>query len=143
MENAKLKIMREVHVLIFGLLLLAGCHDVTVGYLETRDAVYQPDSMIVKSVLDPVEDARQIEYEIPWQSTSIEGILGTAPIRYSIENIASDHPEATDQFEMQGKGIIKLPYDHTVPPGRYVFDITVENEGYHVVLERIFTVIVE
>lgn len=137
--------MKEVYVLILGLLLLmqAGCHDVTVGYLETRDAVYQPDSMIIKAVLDPVEDARQIEFEIPWQSTSIEGILGTAPIRYSIKNITCDYPEATSQFSMQGAGIIKLPWNHTVPPGRYVFDVEVSNEGYNVVLERIFTVIVE
>ena len=137
--------MREVYVLILGVILLivTGCQDITVGYLETRDAVYAPDSMIVKSVLDPVEDARQIEFEIPWQSTSIEGILGTAPIRYSIKNIASEHPEATSQFSMQGAGIIKLPWNHTVPPGRYVFDVEVSNEGYHVVLERIFTVIVE
>ena len=105
--------------------------------------MYAPDSMIVKSVLDPVEDARQIEFEIPWQSTSIEGILGTAPIRYAIKNIASEHPEATSQFSMQGAGIIKLPWNHTVPPGRYVFDVEVSNEGYNVVLERIFTVIVE
>ena len=125
------------------LLIVTGCQDITVGYLETRDAVYAPDSMIVKSVLDPVGDARQIEFEIPWQSTSIEGILGTAPIRYSIKNIASEHPDATSQFSMQGAGIIKLPWNHTVPPGRYVFDVEVSNEGYNVVLERIFTVIVE
>lgn len=136
--------MKEVFIMMgMMLLIMTGCQDITVGYLETRDAVYAPDSMIVKSVLDPVEDARQIEFEIPWQSTSIEGILGTAPIRYVIKNIASEHPEATSQFSMQGAGIIKLPWNHTVPPGRYVFDVEVSNEGYNVVLERIFTVIVE
>ena len=136
--------MKEVFIMMeVMLLIVTGCQDITVGYLETRDAVYAPDSMIVKSVLDPVEDARQIEFEIPWQSTSIEGILGTAPIRYSIKNIASEHPEATSQFSMQGAGIIKLPWNHTVSQGRYVFDVEVSNEGYNVVLERIFTVIVE
>ncbi len=137
--------MKEVLFIVMGVMLLivTGCQDITVGYLETRDAVYAPDSMIVKSLLDPVEDARQIEFEIPWQSTSIEGILGTAPIRYSIKNITCDYPEATSQFSMQGAGIIKLPWNHTVPPGRYVFDVEVSNEGYNVVLERIFTVIVE
>ncbi|WP_240388190.1 hypothetical protein [Butyricimonas synergistica] len=136
--------MKEVFIMMgVMLLIVTGCQDITVGYLETRDAVYAPDSMIVKSVLDPVGDARQIEFEIPWQSTSIEGILGTAPIRYSIKNIASEHPDATSQFSMQGAGIIKLPWNHTVPPGRYVFDVEVSNEGYNVVLERIFTVIVE
>ena len=136
--------MKEVFIMMgVMLLIVTGCQDITVGYLETRDAVYAPDSVIVKSVLDPVGDARQIEFEIPWQSTSIEGILGTAPIRYSIKNIASEHPDATSQFSMQGAGIIKLPWNHTVPPGRYVFDVEVSNEGYNVVLERIFTVIVE
>lgn len=136
--------MKEVFIMMgMMLLIMTGCQDITVGYLETRDAVYAPDSMIVKAVLDSVEDARQIEFEIPWQSTSIEGILGTAPIRYSIKNVTSDHPEVVSQFSMQGAGIVKLPWDHTVPPGRYVFDVEVANEGYHVVLERIFTVIVE
>ncbi len=136
--------MKEVFIMMgVMLLIVTGCQDITVGYLETRDAVYAPDSIFVKSVLDPVEDARQIEFEIPWQSTSIEGILGTALIRYSIKNIASEHPDATSQFSMQGAGIIKLPWNHTVPPGRYVFDVEVSNEGYNVVLERIFTVIVE
>ena len=135
--------MKEVFIMMgMMLLIMTGCQDITVGYLETRDAVYAPDSMIVKSVLDPVEDARQIEFEIPWQSTSIEGILGTAPIRYSIKNIASEHPEATGQFEMQGAGIIKLPWNHTVPPGRYVINIRVENEGYTVDLDSMYTVIV-
>lgn len=137
--------MREVYVLIFGLLLLvqAGCHDVTVGYLETRDAVYQPDSMIVKAELDPDWDARQIEFQIPWQSTSIEGVQGTAPIHYSIKSINSAHPEVADQFTMQGKGIIELPWNHTVPPGKYVINIRVSNEGYTYDLDSVFTVVVK
>lgn len=60
--------MRKIYMILVGVLLLvgAGCHDITVGYLETRDAVYQPDSMIIKAVLDPDEDVRQIEFEIPF-----------------------------------------------------------------------------
>ena len=137
--------MREVYVLIFGLLLLvqAGCHDVTVGYLETRDAVYQSDSMIVKAELDPDWDARQIEFQIPWQSTSIEGVQGTAPIHYSIKSINSANPEVADQFTMQGKSIIELPWNHTVPPGRYVINIRVSNEGYTYALDSVFTVVVK
>ena len=137
--------MREVYVLIFGLLLLvqAGCHDVTVGYLETREAVYQSDSMIVKAELDPDWDARQIEFQIPWQSTSIEGVQGTAPIHYSIKSINSAHPEVADQFTMQGKGIIELPWNHTVPPGRYVINMRISNEGYTVDLDSMYTIIVK
>ncbi len=56
-------------IIVLGLFLLVmgqvGCRDITVGYLETRDAVYQPDSMIVKAELDSEIDARQIEFGIP------------------------------------------------------------------------------
>ena len=137
--------MREVYVLIFGLLLLvqAGCHDVTVVYLEPRDAVYPPDSILVNAELDPDWDARQIEFQIPWQSTSIEGVQGTAPIHYSIKSINSAHPEVADQFTMQGKGIIELPWNHTVPPGRYVINMRISNEGYTVDLDSMYTIIVK
>lgn len=133
------------YIFLFSVLIMmfSGCQDVRVGYLETRDAVYAPDSMVVKSVLDPVEDELQIKFKIPWQSTSIEGVLGTAPVRYSIKSIDSEHPDAASQFTMQGAGIIELQHDHTVPPGRYVFSVLIENEGYSVVLDSIYTVIVE
>ena len=136
--------MRKVYIMIFGLFLLiqTRCHDVTIGYLGMRDAVYQPDSMIIKAVLDPDEDARQIEFQIPWQSTSIEGVEGTAPIRYSIRSVESEHPEVAEQFTMQGKAVIELPWNHTVPPGRYVINIRVANEGYTVDLDSMYTVIV-
>ena len=133
-------------IIVLGLFLLVmgqvGCRDITVGYLETRDAVYQPDSMIVKAELDSEIDARQIEFGIPWQSTSIEGVQGTAPIRYSIPRVDSEYPEAATQFTMQRKGIIEIQWDHTIPPGKYVINIRVENEGYTVDLDSIYTVIV-
>lgn len=44
---------------------------------------------------------------------------------------------------MYGKGIIELPYDHTVPVGRYVIDLRIENEGYMHDLDSVFTVIVK
>lgn len=127
---------------LIGLLLAVACQDVTVGFLETRNAVYQPDSMIVKAKLDPEEDAYQIEFKIPWQSTSIDGVQGTSPVRYSIRGIASEHPEAVSQFTMRGKGIIELPYNHTVPEGRYIVNVRIEaGERVHD-LDSMYTVIV-
>lgn len=104
--------------------------------------MYFPDSMIVKASLDPEEDARQIEFKIPWQSTSIDGVQGTSPVRYSIKSIESEHPGAVAQFTMRGKGIIELPYNHTVPAGRYVVNVRIE-AGEHVQeLDSMYTVIV-
>lgn len=121
------------------------CQDVTVGYLMTTNAAYTPDSLVVKAVLDPVEDARQIKFEIPWQSTSIEGVQGTFPMHYSIKSITCDngHPEAASQFTVARKGVIELPWNHTVPPGRYVISLEVSNEGYTRLLDSVFTVIVK
>ena len=131
-----------VYILFICGLFSYGCQDITVGYLETRNAVYFPDSMIVKASLDPEEDARQIEFKIPWQSTSIDGVQGTSPVRYSIRSIDSEHPEAVGQFSMRGKGIIELPYDHTVPVGQYVVNVRIEaGERVHE-LDSMYTVIV-
>lgn len=133
-------------MVVCGILLLSfRCHHVTVGYLETENAVYIPDSMVVKSLLDTVEDGDRIKFEIPWQSTSIEGIQGTMPIRYAITKVEGENnlPEISGQFRMVRKGVIELPWDHTVPPGRYVISIRISNEGYTHDLDSIYTVIVE
>lgn len=45
-------------LLVFVFISMMGCQDVTVGYLMTSNATYTPDSMVVKAVLDPVEDER-------------------------------------------------------------------------------------
>lgn len=126
-------------------LLCSRCHEVTVGYLETENAIYAPDSMVVKSLLDTVEDGKRIKFEIPWQSTSIEGIQGTMPIRYAITKVEGENnlPEISGQFRMVRKGVIELPFDHTVPPGRYIVSIEISNEGYTHRLDSVYTVIVE
>ena len=132
-------------LLVFVFISMMGCQDVTVGYLMTSNATYTPDSMVVKAVLDPVEDERQIKFEIPWQSAPIEGVQRTFPMVYSIKSVASDngHPEVASQFTVARKGVIELPWNHTVPPGRYVFTLEVSNEGYTRVLDSIYTVIVK
>ena len=137
-----MKVIYKVLVIVSVLCAGIGCQDITVGYLMTRNAKYTPDSMVVKAVLDPVADARRIQFRIPWQSTGMEGVEGTAPVRYSIRSIGSEHAEVFSQFRMYGKGIIELPYDHTVPVGRYVIDLRIENEGYTLDLDSVFTVIV-
>lgn len=136
---------KTIILLAFVIVSVVCCQDITVGYLMTTNAAYTPDTMVVKAVLDPVEDARQIKFEIPWQSVSIEGVQGTSPMVFSIKSVACDngHPEAASQFTVARKGVIELPWNHTVPPGRYVFTLEVSNEGYTRALDSIFTVIVK
>ncbi len=136
------------YIVIFSLLFLfatLSCDKITVGYLFTDNLSYTPDTLEVKAILDPVEDEEQIDGEIPWQSVPLEGVQGTAPIRYEIASVrtTNGNPEAANQFQMVRKGVIELPWNHTVAPGRYVFSIRVSNEGRSVVKDSVFTVIVK
>ena len=130
--------------IVLAVLLFWGCGNHTVGYLMTQDAIYIPDSLVVKLVLDADEDAHRIKFGIPWQSVHIEGVQGTMPIRYRIKKIESNHGgvEFADEFSMTGKGVVELPFDHTVPVGRYEISVVIENEGHRHEIDSTLTVIV-
>lgn len=140
--------MKTLYKLIIPLslfLLAISCDKITVGYLFTGNLSYTPDSLVIKAVLDPIEDEEQITGKIPWQSMALEGVQGTAPISYTIEKIVTEDgdPSIVSQFQMVRKGVIELPWNHTVPVGRYVFSIRVSNEGHSIVKDSVFTVIVK
>ena len=66
--------MKTVILSLFILLLVIGCQkDIAIGYLNVANAMYSPDSLVVKAKLDDEEDAYQIEHKIPWQSNEMEG----------------------------------------------------------------------
>ena len=134
-------------MILLSALLYGGCKDVKVGYLFTHNAKYNPDSVVFKAYLDEAndDDAPRKKFEIPWQSQSLEGVQGTNPIRYSIERIDSDHngPEILSQFSAVQKGIIQLPWNHTVPQGKYIISLRISNEGYSVVLDSMIIVIIK
>lgn len=139
--------MKNLLILLVGIMALAGsCDHVTVGYLETTDAAYVPDTAVWKAVLDPAlpEDARLLELGIPFSSVEIQGVQGTSPVVYSIGRVDCGNgvAEAARQFRMAGSRI-QLPVPHTVPPGRYVFSIEVANEGRRCLVDSVFTVILE
>ena len=69
---------------------------------------------------------------------AIRGVGGSA------RHITPDgDPTSVSQFQMVRKGVIELPWNHTVPPGRYVISIRVSNEGRSVVKDSVYTVIVK
>ena len=111
-----------------------GCEADKVGFLDCWHAMYVPDSTGFKSVLNPddPEDARRVEFQIPYQSAGLQGVEGSGPIAYRILRIDCEpaNREAAGQFYMSVvNGVIELPYDHTVPPGLYVFTIELSNEN--------------
>lgn len=130
--------------------VLYGCEADQVNFLNVEHTMYVPDSVVFKTVPDPddPEDTRRIEFGIPWQSGGLQGIDAGLPLDYRITGIECEEAgrEASKQFYMSGiNGIIELPYDHTVPPGKYVFTIELSNEGGRnkAVLYRALTIIVE
>ena len=74
--------MKQIYLLLFGVLFFVGCHDTKIGYLKTENASYGIDSLIIRKELDMtnVDDKNRVEKEIPWLTDNRQGVLGTAPI---------------------------------------------------------------
>ena len=97
--------MKNVILLLFTVLMLTmiGCQDVTVGYLLTEDASYNPDTLVVKTELDDEpgeEDYYRSKWGAPWVSTPIEGVEGTTAIYVSIKNITSTSGDSEKLWEV-------------------------------------------
>lgn len=141
-----MKRMLKLLGILAGLVLGTGCDHTTVGYLDVRNAGYRPDTVYFKAVLNPEypEEARRIQFEIPWQTTPIEGVQGTLPISYQIRSIVckQGQEEAIRQFRMIRKGVIELPWDHTVPRGDYIFNLQISNEGRSLAKDSLITIII-
>ena len=138
--------MRGYWIIILFLVGLAGCHTPTVGYLQTEHAKYVPDTMIIRKKLDPVKDAYRIEYGAPWVSPKLQGLAGTAPIKYEIIEVTSAEGNAVlfrNLLKIRGAGRMELLTNAEIPEGRYVVSVGVSNEGYSEVVEKAFTFIVE
>ena len=136
--------MKTIILSLFILLLVIGCQkDIAIGYLNVVNALYSPDSLVVKAKLDEEEDAYQIEHKIPWQSNEIDGVEGTLPIYFQIWSINGGQPEIMNQFTIKPTGVIELPYNHTVPNGRYIIGVKVGNRDHGYTLDSAFTVIVQ
>ena len=143
--------MKNVILLLFTVLMLTmiGCQDVTVGYLLTEDASYNPDTLGVKTELDDEpgeEDYYRSKWGAPWVSTPIEGVEGTTAIYVSIKNITStsgDSEKLWEVLSVRGDGTFEMPLHHDVPAGRYVISLNFRNEGYSKDVNDCFTIIVK
>lgn len=143
--------MKTTQLIAFICLIIAtySCEKQEVGYLITQEASYTPDSLLIKAKLNPEDasDAKIIKNKIPWQSTTIEGIQGTSPITYRIKSICTDKGNTpsgiASQFQMVRKGVVQIPYNHTIPIGRYSIGITISNINRTVEIDSIYTVIVQ
>ena len=83
--------MRGYFIYLICVVFLVACNDVTVGYLETENAEYMPDYMEIPQIgeLDEIADAQRIKNNAPWVTQPIQGIEGTAPLIYTIEEVTA------------------------------------------------------
>lgn len=139
--------MNKVIIIVFSILLFIGCtDDVKVGYLETDNAEYTPDYLIVRKTPNPVLDEIRIENNAPWVSDGIQGVEGTLQIFYEIANVRSSDGDAQkmlDELIIRGGGVFNLPLENDVPVGHYLISIRIYNEGYSFIKNDVFTIIVE
>lgn len=137
---------KVIYMAVTGVVLICLCWrcEVTEGFLDAGNAKYMPDSLVVKAVLDSVEDADRIGWQLPWQSTAIEGVSGTPVVSYAISRVDADngYTEAVRQFKLVRKAVIELPYDHTLPVGNYVISVRISNDDHVTVIDSAYTVCV-
>ena len=138
--------MKKYLVLIGVILVWWGCHNPTPGYLETGNAQYEPDTMIIRKELDPLKDAYRKMNNAPWVSPKCQGVDGTAPVLFEIVDVTSEDGDAAmfkSFLNIRGGGRMEFPLKVSVPVGHYVVSVRVSNEGYSKVIPDVFTFIVE
>lgn len=175
--------MKNIIILIVALFGLFGtaCQDVTVGYLVTESASYDPDTMIVRRVLNLEdreivnpeweemsawfspeeleemgisykiivhgEDYDRDRLQLPWASTTIQGVEGTQPLYVTISKVITDAGNVDSMLKLltvRGDGTLQLPaYVGELPAGRYVISLNFKNEGYSKDVDNCFTIIVK
>ena len=160
--------MRSIIWILF-VAVLTSCQDVTIGFLNIEKAGYEIDSLEGKEYeeyidmgFDPEsciemgiyptleigggEDYTRDKYNIPWTSTPIEGVDGTAPIYVSIKSVTSNDGDAGKLkavLTVKGDGMLNVSCHHDIPVGRYVISLTFSNEGYSKDVDNCFTIIVK
>lgn len=132
---------------IFFITAFASCNNMKIGYLKTENAEYVPNSMEVRTVLDPVKDKIRIENNAPWVTLKMQGILGTNPLMYSLLDVKASEGGDAEIFKKElsvlGCGIMEVPLVPKSPKGKYIISLRVRNDGYSADLRDIFTFIIK
>ena len=88
-----------------------------------------PKYMVGKAGIDYARN----RYKLPWETTVIEGIRGTNPMKvyvHSAKTKDGNEKAMLESLKVRGDGTMTIPLTHSVPVGTYVISLRVENEGY-------------
>lgn len=140
----------RTYIIIAGIILgfaCVGCHKSDVGYLQTENAKYVPDTMDIRLVLDEELDAFRIYNVAPWVSPKMQGVIGTAPVIFEILEVKAAGGGNADLFKhlltVRGGGRMEFPLVSDITPGRYTVSLRVSNEGSSTDIMNAFTFIVK
>ena len=143
-------IMKQLLFILFLVALgMVACEKPTVGYLIVKNAEFSPDTLEVRTVLDPTKDATREKNEAPWVSGVINGVLGTEPMNFELVGVSQlEGDEAAakvfaEELVVYGNGRMEVPFKPASPKGHYVISLKVSNEGYSALLPEIYTVIIK
>lgn len=147
--------MKYIYALFLVIMAFWGCQDVKIGCLDVSNAEYVPDTMLVRKELGELQgddwdqyrkDRTRMEVQAPWVTNQIQGVIGTAPILYSLYDVtATDGGDAEifkKELKVRGGGILEMPFLPESPNGRYVVSLKVEAEEYSAIIENAFTFVV-
>lgn len=144
--------MKKLLVILFVALLaffLHACHESQIGYLLTKDAVYKPDTLLVRLTPDPVLDVNRKENKAPWVTLKMQGYDGTSPITFSVESVTSSAGEEAarlfkEDVYTRGGGVLLYPFEpkNRISAGRYVVSVRLTNEGCSEVVKNALTFVV-
>lgn len=148
--------MKKINQISLAFLLISityffsSCNDMKVGYLQTENAVFVPDTLVVTRTIE--KESIRYKNQAPWTSLRIQGVAGTSPINYEFEDVKSENSEKEALFRkaVEDKevvvigGIIQMHLTAVdkLPNGRYKLSIRVYNEDHSSILEDAFTFII-
>ena len=113
-----------------------------------------PDTMLVRKELGVIQDdwniVRQdrmrLKVKAPWVTNQIQGVIGTAPIQYSLYDVTATNGGDAEVFKkelkVRGGGILEMPFLPESPNGRYTVSLKVEAEEYSAIIENVFTFVI-
>lgn len=127
------------------------CDGPKIGYLKVHDAGFSPDSLVIPAVLVASapgdKDWVRVQNDAPWVTLSIDGVLGTQPLHYSLLDVKASEGGDAEIFKkeivVRGAGAMQMPLRPQSPSGRYVVSLKVANEGYSADLIDVYTFIIE
>ena len=136
--------MKQLMILFLAIFALAACEKPTVGFLDVKNAAFTPDTLEIRTVLDPKKDANQA----PWVSGAIQSVLGTDPKVYEFVSVTSTAGEEAaslfaSELKVYGNSRMEVPLQPAAPKGSYRITLKVRNEGYSALLPDIFTFIIK